>query len=173
MLTKPHLKLLGRYNTWQNTSIFSAAASLDDAARKTDRGAHFGSIHATLNHLLWGDQIWMHRFAGTPKPEPASIGASVAYYENWSDLASERTAFDAVIEDWSRDVDADWLAGDLTWFSGAAGREVTKPAWFCVAHFFNHQTHHRGQVHAMLTAAGARPDDTDLFLLDLEPSEPS
>ncbi|MEM6727609.1 MAG: DinB family protein, partial [Pseudomonadota bacterium] len=56
-------------------------------------------------------------------------------------------------------------AGDLSWFSGALGRDVTKPLAFCVAHFFNHQTHHRGQIHAMLTAAGHVPPDTDLFLL--------
>ncbi|MEL6299666.1 MAG: DinB family protein [Pseudomonadota bacterium] len=167
MLTTDHIRLLGRYNAWQNQSIFGAADALDDVTRRQDRGAHFGSIHATLNHLLWGDQLWMSRFAGTPKPAPASIALSATYYEDWEKLKLERFSFDETITAWSKDIAADWLASDLTWFSGAAGREVTKPSWFCVAHFFNHQTHHRGQVHAMLTAAGAKPDDTDLFYLDL------
>ncbi|MEO1793518.1 MAG: DinB family protein, partial [Pseudomonadota bacterium] len=167
MLTRPHIALLGRYNSWQNRSIYGAAATLDDAARKQDRGAHFRSIHGTLNHLLWGDQTWLSRFAGTAKPAAKSIAESPDTFDDWDDLAAARTTFDQTIEHWSASVSEDWLGRDLSWFSGAAGRDVTKPAWFCVAHFFNHQTHHRGQVHAMLTAAGAKPDDTDLFYLDL------
>ena len=72
---------------------------------------------------------------------------------------------DKAITAWADQVSADWLASDLSWYSGAAGRDMVSPVWFCVTHFFNHQTHHRGQVHAMLTAAGAKPDDTDLFLM--------
>ena len=57
------------------------------------------------------------------------------------------------------------MKGDLTWFSGAANREITKPRWQLLMHFFNHQTHHRGQVHAMLTQAGGKPHATDLFVM--------
>ena len=84
---------------------------------------------------------------------------------DWSELRVQRFATDEQIVLWAEQVDAAWLASDLTWFSGAARQEVTKPVGFLVTHFFNHQTHHRGQVHAMLTAAGAKPDDTDLFYL--------
>ena len=104
----------------------------------------------------------MSRFAGTPKPKADGIPNSVAMFESWDDLKRERAAFDQVIIDWASRLDPHWLEGDLTWFSGAAGRELTKPAALLVAHLFNHQTHHRGQVHCMLTQAGVKPGATDL-----------
>ncbi len=158
---------MARYNGWQNQSIFDAADTLDEAQRNLDRGAFFGSIHGTLSHLLWGDQIWMHRFSGSPLPAASSIEVSPDMVPDWDELKRQRTAMDQIILRWAQGVDPTWLEDDLTWFSGAAKREVSKPAGFLVMHFFNHQTHHRGQVHAMLTAAGAKPDDTDLFYMDM------
>lgn len=156
---------MARYNAWQNQSVFDAADTLDEAARNLDRGAFFGSIRGTLSHLLWGDQIWMHRFSGSPAPAVSSIEASPDMGSNWAELKRQRTAMDQAISTWGQSLDSAWLEDDLAWFSGAAKREVTKPAGFLVVHFFNHQTHHRGQIHAMLTAAGAKPDDTDLFYM--------
>jgi uncharacterized damage-inducible protein DinB len=161
MITLDHVRTMANYNRWQNGNLYDAADKLTDAQRKEPRGAFFGSIHATLNHLLWGDQIWMNRFANTPKPK-VGIPQSVAQFEDWDDLRRERQAFDSVIIDWAATLDPSWLEGDLTWFSGAAGREVTKPKWLLVTHLFNHQTHHRGQVHCMLTQCGVRPGVTDL-----------
>ncbi len=158
---------MARYNGWQNQSVFDAADTLDEAERNLDRGAFFGSIHGTLSHLLWGDQIWMHRFSGSPLPAASSIEASPGMVAGWEELKRQRTAMDQAISTWAQGMDPAWLEDDLTWFSGAAKREVSKPAGFLVMHFFNHQTHHRGQVHAMLTAAGAKPDDTDLFYMDI------
>ena len=103
----------------------------------------------------------MSRFANTPKPK-VGIPQSVGQFEDWDDLRRERRAFDSVIIDWAATLDPSWLEGDLTWYSGAAGREVTKPKWLLVTHLFNHQTHHRGQVHCMLTQCGVRPGVTDL-----------
>ena len=80
----------------------------------------------------------------------------------WRELKRERAALDRTIADWVEQLDPKWLEGDLTWFSGAMQREMTMPKWILVTHMFNHQTHHRGQVHGMLTAAGAKPGDTDL-----------
>ena len=162
MIDKPYVQLMARYNEWQNANLYGAADKLGDDERKRERGAFFGSIHATLDHLLWGDQIWMSRFAGTPKPKASSIPDSVGMYEAWGDLKRERTAFDQVIIEWADRLDPAGLAGDLTWFSGAVGRELTNPRWLLVTHMFNHQTHHRGQVHCMLTQAGVRPGSTDL-----------
>jgi uncharacterized damage-inducible protein DinB len=93
-------------------------------------------------------------FDGMAKPEAPSIEASASMIAGWDELKRRRKLMDDAIADWASRVDEDWLADDLRWFSGAAGREVVKPCWFLVTHFFNHQTHHRGQVHAMLTAAG-------------------
>jgi uncharacterized damage-inducible protein DinB len=83
-------------------------------------------------------------------------------HEAWEELKRERQAFDQVIIDWASTLDPRWLEGDLTWFSSAVGREVTKPKRLLVAHMFNHQTHHRGQVHCMLTQCGVEPGATDL-----------
>ncbi len=161
MITLDHVRTMADYNRWQNGNLYGAADELTDGQRREPRGAFFGSIHGTLNHLLWGDQIWMSRFADTPKPK-GGIPQSVALFEGWDDLKRERQAFDSVIIDWAATLAPSWLEGDLTWFSGAAGREVTKPKWLLVTHLFNHQTHHRGQVHCMLTQCGVKPGATDL-----------
>lgn len=162
MITVKYVRTMARYNAWQNTSIFDAADALSDDERRKDRGAFFGSIHETLSHLLWADTIWMSRFDGWGKPS-VGIADSAGWVQDWPDLVSRRKVADAQIVRWSdRQTDAA-LAGKLAWFSAALNSDVTKPKALCLVHFFNHQTHHRGQVHAMLTAAGGKPDDTDLF----------
>ena len=161
MIDRAYVQRMARYNRWQNENLYGIADRLSVGERQRERGAFFGSIQKTLNHLLWGDQIWMCRFTDMPKPE-GGIPESVALYADWERLKTERAAFDRKILDWASTVQPDWLAADQTYFSGAIGREVTKPRWVLVTHMFNHQTHHRGQVHCMLTQAGGRPSDTDL-----------
>jgi uncharacterized damage-inducible protein DinB len=160
------VRTMARYNQWQNQSLYGAADTLAADERLRNRGAFFSSIHGTLSHILWGDQQWMSRFAPTmvSKP-PALVRESPGNYPDWADLQARRVACDRTILDWADGLAPDWLDGDLLWYSGAMKADVAKPKWLTVAHFFNHQTHHRGQVHAMLTAAGAKPDDTDLFLM--------
>jgi uncharacterized damage-inducible protein DinB len=164
VISTDHVRLMARYNRWQNESLYGAAATLPDAARRENRGAFFGSILGTLSHLMWGDSMWMHRFANMPKLD-GGIKDSPGHFADWDELAAKRKAMDEMIVGWAGALDQSWLAGDLTWFSGAMGRDVTKARWLLVTHFFNHQTHHRGQVHAMLTAAGAKPDATDLAFM--------
>ncbi len=164
MIDRAYVQRMARYNRWQNENLYGVADGLSDAERRRERGAFFDSIHATLNHLLWGDQAWMARFAGLPKP-PGGIKDSVALHPDWAALKAERARLDRSILDWAGDVDDGWLAGDITFYSGATQREWTQPRWILVAHMFNHQTHHRGQVHAMLTQAGGRPHDTDLAFM--------
>ncbi|HEV2509052.1 DinB family protein [Bosea sp. (in: a-proteobacteria)] len=165
MIDQAFVTTMARYNRWQNESLYAAANGLADEARRLDRGAFFRSIHGTFCHLLWADRMWLSRFAGTPKPAvPGSESSRMI--EAWDELVAERRVTDALIGDWAAGLTLEWLAGDLTWMSGISRRELTKPKAQLVMHFFNHQTHHRGQVHAMLTAAGAKPDDTDLMLVD-------
>lgn len=164
MIDRAHAVTMARYNRWQNGNLYAAASGLDDAARRAERGAFFGSIHGTLNHLLWGDRIWMHRFAGLARPD-GGIGDSPVAVQDWDDLCAERRDFDGVILDWASGLADGWLAQDMTWVNSAGDRRFTMPRSLLVTHFFNHQTHHRGQVHAMLTAAGARPGDTDLVFM--------
>ncbi len=166
MIDLGYVQRLARYNRWQNENLYGVADTLSDAERKRPRGAFFGSIHATLSHLLWADRIWMSRLAGRPRPE-GGIPESVSLYNDWSELKRERAAFDVVMLDWADRLDAAALAGDLTWYSGAAKAELRKPRWLLVTHMFNHQTHHRGQVHCMLTQAGGKPGDTDLPLMPI------
>lgn len=155
-------RTLARYNAWQNRSMLEAAEALGSEAREADLGAWFGSIRATFSHLLWADRIWMSRLADWPKPE-GGIADSPRHEADWARLRAARAEADRAIVGWASGLAS--LDGPLTWWSGAAGREVTRPRDLCALHMFNHQTHHRGQIHAMLTAAGARPGDTDLFLM--------
>jgi uncharacterized damage-inducible protein DinB len=166
MIDPSYVQRLAHYNRWQNENLYGVADTLSDAERRRERGAFFGSIHGTLSHLLWADRIWMSRFAGTPRPQ-GGIPESVSLYGEWSELKRERAAFDGVIVDWADKLDDAAVAGDLTWFSNAVKAEVSRPKWLLLTHMFNHQTHHRGQVHCMLTQAGGKPGDTDLFIMPM------
>lgn len=167
MITPDWARLMAAYNAEMNRRLYAAADTVTEAQRNEDRGAFFGSVHGTLSHLLWGDRTWMSRFDGWQKPD-GGIPTSPRLEPDWGALKAARAEADAGIEAWAARLDPAWLRRDLTWFSGAAGREITRPAWLLVTHFFNHQTHHRGQAHALLTAFGARTGDTDLpFIIDL------
>ncbi|MEM6729873.1 MAG: DinB family protein, partial [Pseudomonadota bacterium] len=153
MITASYCRTMARYNQWQNRGLRAAMRTLPWKELTAERGAFFGSIFGTANHLLWGDTMWMSRFDGWEKPG-GGIKGSVQFVPDRAMWDAARAQADAKILAWALDLSDDRLAGDLSWFSGALGRDVTKPLAFCVAHFFNHQTHHRGQIHAMLTAAG-------------------
>lgn len=163
MISRDYCVMMSRYNAWQNHSLYYAASTLDEAAREQDRGAFWTSIRKTLAHLVWGDQIWIARFDGGTGPEVGGLEALDAY--DWDTLWTRRPQLDARISAWAFHLEPSELDGDMTWFSGFLGKEMTRSKALCITQLFNHQTHHRGQVHAMLTAAGAKPDDTDLQLL--------
>ncbi|WP_338020465.1 DinB family protein [Dinoroseobacter sp. PD6] len=168
MITAAFCRTMAAYNAWQNGSLMSAADTLTEAARQEDRAAFFGSIQRTFSHLLWADTLWMSRFDGWDKPA-GGIAESVQFVEDWDQLCALRADADAMIRNWAKKLDEGAVEGRLAWHSGALGRDVEKPLAVCITHFFNHQTHHRGQIHAMLTAAGARPGDTDLFAMPEAP----
>ncbi len=158
------VRTMAAYNAEMNRRLYAAAARLSDAERRKPRGAFWGSIHGTLSHLLWGDQAWMSRFDNWPKPAVVQK-ESAGMVEDFAELARLRIDADARISRWAQRVDEAWLAQDLVWFSQSAQRELRNPRGFLVTHFFNHQTHHRGQAHALITAAGEQTGDTDLFLV--------
>jgi uncharacterized damage-inducible protein DinB len=108
----------------------------------------------------------MHRIVGDPAPRATSIPGSLTETPEWQSLVAARATMDERLIEWAEGLtDAD-LVGDLKWYSGAVGMEVARPRTLIIAHLFNHQTHHRGQVHAMLTAAGAKPtQDTDIVFM--------
>ncbi|PLW76054.1 DinB family protein [Cohaesibacter celericrescens] len=161
MPNKEYTLTMARYNLWQNENLLAATENLSPAERGKDRGAFFGSIQQTLSHIYWGDMLWMSRFAGTPEPD-GKIPDSISLIDSWDKFRDERKAFDKQIVQWAHEVSPDWFEGELSWFSGAIGRDITKPKKILVIQLFNHQTHHRGQIHAMLTSAGVKPNDTDV-----------
>ena len=161
MIDRAYVQRMARYNRWQNENIYGAVGRLSDEERRRERGAFFGSIHKTLSHLVWADHIQMSRFTNVPRPH-AGIPESVALFPDWHALKEERARFDGTIIDWAGAVDPAWLARNHTYYSGAMKRDVTQPCWVLVTHMFNHQAHHRGQVHCMLTQAGGEPSDTDV-----------
>jgi len=161
MITPAYVTTMAAYNAEMNRRLYAAAARLDDAERRADRGAFWGSIHGTFNHLLWGDLNWMSRFAGWPKLD-TPIKESGGLIADFGELSARRVAVDADIAAWAADVTDAWLADDLVWYSWALQREMRGPRTLLVAGLFNHQTHHRGQAHALLTAAGEQTGDTDL-----------
>ena len=164
MITPAYVRTMAAYNSEMNRRLYAAASRLSDDERRRDRGAFWSSLHNTLVHILWGDQQWMSRFDGWERP-PTPIKESGGMVIDYDELRAKRVDADTRIEDWARRVDDAYLARDMTWFSGAAQREVSAPYGLLVTHFFNHQTHHRGQAHALITAAGEKTEDTDLFLV--------
>lgn len=165
MIEPGHAQTMARYNRWQNRSLYTAASTLSDQDRRADHGAFFGSIHTTLAHILWADRVWMNRFAETPETRSEDAQGKGPRYQDWHQLQEDRAAFDETILGWASTLSRDWLTADFTWSNVAKTRTSTQPGWRLVTHFFNHQTHHRGQAHALLTRSGVMPEDTDLFLM--------
>ncbi len=164
MIEPGYARKMAAYNQWQNENILKAASSLDPAQLEAPKGAFFSSIRRTMSHILWADLLWLHRFSGSAKPEGSHAG-SPDFVNNWAELARLRPAADLQLTAWAEGLDPVWLAGAVEWPLGAGNGSMQKPAWLAVAHMFNHQTHHRGQVHAMLTATGSVTDPTDLLLM--------
>jgi uncharacterized damage-inducible protein DinB len=164
MITPGYVRTMAAYNAEMNRRLYDAAARLSDAQRTEDRGAFWKSVHGTLVHILWGDAQWMSRFANWERPQ-TPIKESAGMLDDFAALRARRAKADADIVAWAAAVDEAWLAKDMTWFSGAVQKEVSRPNWLLVTHFFNHQTHHRGQAHALLTALGQATGDTDLFIV--------
>lgn len=168
MITKDYVLTMSRYNTWQNSQLIDIVDVMDQADLGQDRGAFFGSIQSTLGHLLWGDLLWMSRLdAASPatKIPPHESAQAFATKEDWT---AERLRCDGRICAWAERLQTDDLKRDLTWIYSFDNVQVTKPLGLVITHFFNHQTHHRGQVHAMLTAAGQAAPVSDLSYLPKE-----
>ncbi|MEM6634859.1 MAG: DinB family protein [Pseudomonadota bacterium] len=161
MISAEYCRLMARYNRWQNSSLVSASDGLTEAERWKDRGAFFKSIAATLNHLYWADALMLERIKGDERPQD-TITHSLTNPSDWHEFKDLRVKRDAEIAQWAAStIDSD-LLGAIGWYplDGSARIEVAKAV--CVVQFFNHQTHHRGQIHAMLTGTGAKPEPTDV-----------
>lgn len=165
MIGPGYVQAMAAYNAEMNRRLYAAAARLPDEARRLDRGAFWCSIHGTFSHLLWADGMWMHRFDGWARP--GGVLADSGGHPDFAAMRDARADADLDLREWAGRVRQDWLDGTTEWVSGATGQQQVRPTALVVAHMFNHQTHHRGQAHAMLTAAGERTGDTDLWTVEL------
>ncbi|MBM3647437.1 MAG: damage-inducible protein DinB [Alphaproteobacteria bacterium] len=150
--------LYARYNRLANERLYEACARLSDQDRWRDLGAFFKSVHGTLNHLLLGDRIWMTRFAGGSHP---STGLDAILFESFDELCAARAEMDGRIERFFAALPDGFLDRSLSYVNNAGVASVD-PAAVIVPHFFNHQTHHRAQIHTLLSQLGQAPPVLDL-----------
>jgi uncharacterized damage-inducible protein DinB len=168
MMSPEWLSVSARYNRWMNDKLYGIAASLSDEARKRDRGAFFKSIHGTFNHLLLADRVWLARFKGVTVPEgfmgPGGIRSlDQELCVDFEDLRRERALTDDELTAWVSGLTDERLAAPLVYMR--RGKTHESPLWWAVAHLFNHQTHHRGQITTLLTQQGCDPGVTDLIAM--------
>jgi len=172
MSLKLNFELMADYNQWMNNSIYSAARNIGASELAKDRGAYFGSIFGTLNHILVGDTIWLQRFSGHLSslkaldyvrglPRPKTLRAIL--HTDFDELIFAREKMDVVISDFTRELSNEMLSSTLS-YRNTTGEVFVKNYGFLIQHMFNHQTHHRGQVTALLSQAGVDVGVTDLLV---------
>jgi len=158
---KSLFEMLAAYNAWVNERLYDASARIPDGEYRRDRGAFFGSLHGTLNHLLLGDRIWMHRFTGEGE-EPKELDAIL--YEDFAALRASRRVEDARIDTYITRLSETELAGTIRYRSTRSPAEIEQLLAPLLLHFFNHQTHHRGQAHCLLTEISGEAPSFDLLV---------
>jgi uncharacterized damage-inducible protein DinB len=170
MLTPTGCATMARYNRWMNGHLYDLCAPLADDLRKRDLGAPFRSIHGTLNHLLLADHLWMARFRGETFP---ITSLDQELFRDFEELRAARREMDDAITTWADTLTEARLAEPLAYTSVVDPRPRSVPLGFAVQHFFNHQTHHRGQLTALLEQVGCDVGVTDLIWLPGGPAERS
>lgn len=170
-MTPPMAALLAEYNRWMNERLYEAAGTLDAATLLANKGAFFGSILGTLNHIAAADTIWMHRFAQHEAcfsclgalsrfPQPTSLTQSLA--PHLAGLRRYRSELDALILAWVAELTPEHLAANIT-YANMAGVQSSRNFGALLQHFFNHQAHHRGQASTLLFQSGVDVGVTDLL----------
>jgi uncharacterized damage-inducible protein DinB len=173
-----HIGLMAAYNQWMNAKLYAAASQLPEAELTANRQAFFGSILGTLNHLVVADRIWLQRFAKHPAnypalapirglAKPASLDQQL--FSELKSLTEHRQWLDGVICTWAATLTEPELDHTLS-YRNTQGVAANKEFFSLLMHFFNHQTHHRGQVSTLLSQAGISLGVTDL--LALIPNQP-
>ena len=161
---KPHFETLARYNRWANRRLYDAAAQLSDAQFREDRGAFFRSMRGTLNHILVADRVWLERIEGTG-PKPSALDETL--FDDFAGLRAAREAEDERILRVLASTPAERFASVLSYRS-MAGTPHALPFAQVLTHVFNHQTHHRGQAHTLLSQFGLAAPSIDFVYFLLE-----
>jgi uncharacterized damage-inducible protein DinB len=146
---KSRYRMFAGYNAWCNERLYEAAAKVGEADYRADRGAFFKSLHGTLNHLLVGDRIWMRRFTGAGEQPP---GLDAILHDDFEALRAARRSEDTRISRYIERLSEDDLNGTLRYRTVVNPQTIEQPLAPALDHFFNHQTHHRGQAHALLSS---------------------
>lgn len=168
-----HIRLMSQYNQWMNDKLYQAASHLSEETLLEDKGAFFGSILGTLNHIIVGDIVWLKRFSTHPAnysalysirktAKPSSLDQIL--YPQFPELAAERKKLDETIVSWCNQLTESELKHKLA-YENMKGQPTVKAFGSLILHFFNHQTHHRGQVTTLLSQEGLDVGVTDLFAL--------
>jgi len=163
VIDREHACLMADYNGWMNERLYALCAGMTDAARREDRGAFFGSIHRTLNHIMVIDLMFEARFADNEDSMP-EFDADL--FETFEEMHTARLDLDARTTAWAESLTEDWLAQEHTLTSMIDGQPRTLPLWAFVTQMFNHQTHHRGQVTTLLSQMGYDIGTTDIPFMD-------
>ncbi|UTW00672.1 damage-inducible protein DinB [Marinomonas rhizomae] len=172
MSVKENLQLMASYNQWMNLSVYKAVAELSDADLIEDKGAFFGSVLGTLNHNLAADIIWLKRFADhfselssldfvRTLERPATLNTQL--FDDLLLLQSQRFRLDQLIIDMMNEITDEMLSSALM-YKNMKGIEHSQRFGFTLQHFFNHQTHHRGQITTLLSQMGIDVGATDLII---------
>ena len=164
-MMKAHFAMLAAYNAWANERVYAAAGTLSDAEYRADRGAFFKSVHGTLNHLLVTDRIWMRRLTGAGDA-PTRLDAIL--FDDLDALHAARRAEDERIVRFVNELSGEALAGKIRYRTITNPVEIEQPLASALTHVFNHQTHHRGQVHCLLTGLKGEAPSLDLILFQRE-----
>jgi uncharacterized damage-inducible protein DinB len=162
--------MFSHYNAWANGRIYDAAARLSTEQYRADRGAFFKSVHGTLNHLLVTDRLWMKRFTGEGQA-PDRLDAIL--FETLEELRAAREAEDRRINQWVEGLDDRRIAATIKYRRVLSPEEFEQQLSLALAHWFNHQTHHRGQVHALLTGLVGKAPELDLLYFQRLSAKPT
>lgn len=155
-------QILARFNRWVNGRLYGCVAGLPDADYRADRGAFFGSVHATLNHILIGDLLWFGRIEDAVPAEITALDQIV--HDEFAALKAAREAMDGRIVEIVDGLGDDGLDEEITFRQLTQTKPLVQPARRMLLTVFNHQTHHRGQVHCLLTQAGIEPPALDIMV---------
>jgi uncharacterized damage-inducible protein DinB len=170
MTAAAHYQMFGHYNAWANARLYEAVALLSGEQYRADRGAFFKSVHGTLNHLLVTDRIWMQRFTGEGTA-PDRLDAIL--FEAFGELRAARETEDRRIVAFVDGLDDGRIAGMIRYRRVSSPELIEQPLAAALAHWFNHQTHHRGQAHALLTGLVGKAPELDLLYFQRLSAKPA
>ena len=164
-MTEHRYTRFAAYNSWANRRLYDAAATIPDRDYRADRGAFFKSLHGTLNHILVGDRVWMRRFTGEGEMPP---GLDAILYDDFATLRAAREAEDRRIEAYMASLDENDLASMISYMTMTNPARIEQRLADALDHFFNHETHHRGQAHCLITGITGDAPSLDYIILQRE-----